>query len=267
MKFSIVVPNFNSEKWIEKLLSSILDQTYKDYEVIIVDDMSTDNSREIINKFISDNDLYVKFCMYHSFKKRWNGGTRNLGVSYAKGDYILFADCDDWFNSTDCLEQIAKVIEENNEPDLVRLSYHFIEIGEGDVVLREKSLKDLAHSIFVAPWTKCIKRELFVPFPENTLIEDVVQHIAQIDNIETYAICSTPIMVWNRTNKEAISATGKVYDKESKRWSSIYRNLADLIDLRCKHDYCEARRQARIAFYEDIVHNAKEGTIVERGDK
>lgn len=265
MKFSIVIPNYNSEKWIEKLLNSILEQTYKDYEVIIVDDMSTDNSIEIIKDYIEkfeDKIFLVGLC-----EKRWNGGTRNVGVECARGDYILFADCDDWFVSKKSLEELAKLIEENNEPDLVRLSYHFIEIGEGDVILQEKSLEELAKTVFVAPWTKCIKRELFVPFPENTLIEDVVQHIAQIDNIENFVVYDKPVMVWNRTNKEAISATGRLYDKESKRWSSIYRNLADLIDLRCKHNYCEARRQERIAFYENIVHNAEEGTIVERGNK
>lgn len=265
MRFSIVIPNYNSEKWIEKLLSSIEEQTYKDYEVIVVDDMSTDRSVEII-----ENCIYRfkgKITLIHLDKKHWNGGTRNVGVDYADGDYIIFADCDDWFYSDNCLAEIANVIEKNNEPDLVRLPYHFLDIGEGNVPLKEKTLKELTNSIFVAPWTKCIKRELFVPFPENTLIEDVVQHIAQMDVIETFALCSIPIMVWNRRNKDAISANGRIYNKESKRYSSIYRNLADLLDLRCKHDYCEVRRQERIAFYEDIVHNAKEGTIVERGDK
>lgn len=265
MKFSIIIPNYNSEKWIERLLNSILEQTYKDYEVIIVDDMSEDRSVEIVENY--GDKFEGGFKLIQLGEKRWNGGSRNVGVEHAKGDYILFADCDDWFNSDNCLAEIASCIEKNNEPDLVRLSYHFVEIGEGDVPLKEKTIEQLAHTIFVAPWTKCIKRKLFVPFPENTLIEDVVQHIAQIDVIETFALCDIPIMVWNRRNTEAISANGRVYDKESKRWSSIYRNLADLIDLRCKHSYCEERRQARIAFYEDIVHNAKEDTIVERGDK
>lgn len=269
MKFSIIIPNYNSEKWIEKLLQSILEQTYTDYEVIVVDDMSEDRSVEIVEKYVKK---YVKkfekrLKIIKLKEKRWNGGARNVGVENARGKYILFADCDDWFYANNCLEEIAKCIEQNNEPDLVRLSYYFVDIGEGKVPLKEKSLEELTHSIFVAPWTKCVKRELFVPFPENTLIEDVVQHIAQMDVIENFVLCSTPIIVWNRRNKEAISANGRVYNKESKRYTSIYRNLADLMDLRCKHDYCEKRRQARIAFYEDIVHNAKEDTIVERGDK
>ena len=259
MKFSIVIPNYNSEKWIDKCLNSILEQTYKDYEVIIVDDMSTDNSVAKIKEFTDSRIKLIKLT-----QKRWNGGTRNVGVENAKGDYILFADCDDWFYTNNCLETIANIIDKS-KTDLVRLSYHFIEIGEGDVILNEKTLPELTKTVFVAPWTKCVKRELFVPFPENTLIEDVVQHIAQIDNIETFELCPIPIMVWNRTNKDAISATGRKYTADSKRYSSIYRNVADLIDLRCKHTYCEEHRVWRLNNYLDIVHTSKEDTIVERG--
>lgn len=264
MKFSIIIANYNSEKWIERLLKSILEQTYTDYEVIIVDDMSKDKSVEIVEKYVDKFKEKLKIIKLE--EKRWNGGTRNVGVENAKGEYLLFADCDDWFYSKDGFKAISDIID-SKRPDLVRLPYHFIDIGEGDVPLCERSIEELANTVFVAPWTKCVKRELFVPFPENTLIEDIVQHIAQIDNIETFALCPIPIMVWNRRNREAISANGRIYEKESKRYTSIYRNLADLMDLRCKHDYCEKRRQARIAFYEDIVHNSKEGTIVERGDK
>lgn len=263
MKFSVVIPNYNSEKWIEKTLKSILEQTFDDYEVIVVDDMSTDISVRIIENYIDDFNGKLKLIKLR--KKRWNGGSRNAGVEKARGDYILFIDCDDWFLSNNCFEEIAKIINEYDSPDLIRLPYAFTGKYTRSVPLREKSFKELADTIFVAPWTKCVKRKLFVPFPENTLIEDVVQHIAQIDVIKDFVLCPTPIIMWNRGNPEAISAEGNKYDKESKRYTSIYRNLADLLDLRCKHDYCEQRRQQRIAFYEDIIHNSKEDTIVERG--
>ena len=84
-------------------------------------------------------------------------------------------------------------------------------------------------------------------------MEDVVQHIAQVDNIETMGWCNTPVVVWNRENENAISSDVAKYDKSSKRYSSVYRNMADLLDLRCKHDYCEEQRQWRIKNYEDII--------------
>lgn len=265
MRFSIIIPNYNSEKTIIKLLDSIKNQTFKDYEIVIIDDMSTDRSVEIINKYkLANQDICIKLWSLHS--KRYNGGTRNVGVEYSEGDYILFADCDDWFFSNTSLEAISKVIDRNPNIDLVRLSYAPCINGEfcriGTVRLHENSLEKLVDSIFVAPWLKCIRRDLFVPFPENTLCEDVVQHIAQIDNIERFVCCDEPIMVWNRDNPEAISADGKVYERDSKRFSSIYRQLADLLDLRCKHGYCETERQKRIEWYLNKIHKSEEGTIV-----
>ena len=265
MRFSIIIPNYNSEKFVTRLLDSIKIQTCQDFEVVIIDDMSVDDSYNVIKNYIEKNNL-GKWRVYHAAEKLYNGGGRNQGARIATGDYLLFADCDDWFFSNTSLEAISKVIDRNPNIDLVRLSYAPCINGEfckiGTVRLHENSLEKLVDSIFVAPWLKCIRRDLFVPFPENTLCEDVVQHIAQIDNIERFVCCDEPIMVWNRDNPEAISADGKVYERDSKRFSSIYRQLADLLDLRCKHGYCETERQKRIEWYLNKIHKSEEGTIV-----
>lgn len=265
MRFSIIIPSYNCEETIVKLLDSIKAQTYKDYEVIIVDDISEDKSVEVIENYIEENKLN-KFFLLKAVNKLFNGGTRNLGVKCAKGDYILFADCDDWFYSDKCLEEISKVIDKNKGIDLIRLSYAPCVNGYiGCVKLHENTLEELANTVFVAPWTKCIRKDLFIPFPENTLIEDVVQHIAQLDVIENYTFCDLPIMVWNRDNKNAISADGRQYSRDSKRFSSLYRNIADLIDLKVKKEYCKNRREQRINWYLDKVHHSKENEIVRTG--
>ena len=261
MKFSIVIPNYNSEKWIIRLLDSIKAQTYKNYEVIIVDDMSQDNSFEILTNYLYDKELHGKYRLFENTTKKWNGGTRNFGVECADGDYLVFADCDDYFYSENVLQTLSDIID-NEEPDCIRLPYRFEEAGTGNVMLKENTPEELVHSVFIAPWTKCIKRELFIPFPENTLIEDIVQHIAQCDVINTISLCPTPVMVWNRRNENAISYSKRVYSKNSKRYSSIYRNTADLIDLECKHEYCKEERDKRLAIYLDKIHNSKEGELV-----
>lgn len=260
--FSIIIPNYNSEKWIRKLLESILYQTYKDYEIIIVDDMSTDNSVQIIKEIIGNK---VPCQIIELKEKRWNGGSRNIGVEHAKGEYILFADCDDWFNNKDCLKEIASVINKTHA-DIIRLPYKaYSGLAKATVKLKETSLETFTKSVFVAPWTKCIKRKLFIPFPENTLLEDVVQHIAQLDVCETFANCNIPIIVWNRANREAISSDTAKYTKDSKRYSSVYRNMADLLDLKCRHDYCEEQRQFRIKAYEDIIQKGEILNLINGG--
>lgn len=249
MRFSVIIANYNSEKWISKCLNSVLEQTYKNYEVIIVDDVSTDNSINIIENYM--NKFPIKLIKLE--KKAYNGGARNIGVKEAKGDYIIFMDCDDWLHSNQCFMEISKEIDRTNA-DLIRLPYQaYTTKARGRVNYHENTPEELVKSIFVAPWTKCVKRELFVDFPENTLLEDVVQHIAQVDNIETIGHVNIPIIVWNRANDDAISSDNVKYTKESKRYSSVYRNLADLLDLRCKHNYCEVHRQWRIGNYEDII--------------
>ncbi|MCL2596341.1 MAG: glycosyltransferase [Paludibacter sp.] len=93
MKFSIVIPVYNVEKYLEQCLQSLQNQTFTDFEVICVNDGSTDNSLEIINNF--------KISKQWDFKiiNQKNGGlsdARNAGIRVAKGNYILFLDSDDW---------------------------------------------------------------------------------------------------------------------------------------------------------------------------
>jgi glycosyltransferase involved in cell wall biosynthesis len=248
IKYSIVIPNYNSSKWLKRCLDSVLEQTYKNFELIIVDDMSTDDSPNIIKEY---NDERIK--SYRLMRKGYNGGTRNFGVSVATGDYILFLDCDDWLVDKNVLKEINNTILQNPNVDLVRLSYVAHKGRDARVKIRDNNLKDLANSVFCAPWTKMVKREKFVPFPENTLLEDVVQHIAQIDNIDTMVNHYNYWAVWNRENEDAISSDVAKYTEESKRFSSVYRNYADLLDLKCKHDYCEEQRQFRLRNYKDII--------------
>lgn len=246
--FSIIIPNYNSKDYIKRCIDSVLNQTYTNFELIIVDDMSTDNSVDLIKEY---NDPRIK--LIELTEKRFNGGTRNVGIDNAKGEYILFLDCDDYISEENVLYKLNSFIE-NNKVDLIRLSYIANKNKvKAKVSIKEENIYKLANTVFVAPWTKCIKREKIVKFPENTLLEDVVQHIAQIDNIDNFANSNIYCAVWNRNNDNAISSDTAKYTKDSKRYSSVYRNMADLLDLKCKHDYCEEQRQFRIKNYENII--------------
>lgn len=258
MLFSVIIPNYNSARWIDRLMQSIETQTFKDYEVIIVDDISTDGSLGLIEKYLKDN-----VHLYINNRKRYNGGTRNVGVEKAKGEYILFIDCDDYFYRDDCFQTIANIIERDNHPDLVRLPYHYlVKNGEGDVYTpsQEKTLPEITRSVYVAPWTKCIKKELFVEFPESTLIEDVSQHIEQMDKIETFSVCPIPINVWNCRNEKAIS-NPQQETKSLKRIASWWYIIGNLIELEGKlqHDYTEAHRIWRLNNYKQIAKEKLNG--------
>lgn len=259
MKFSIIIPNYNSREYIERCIKSVLNQTYKNFELIIVDDFSTDGSVDIVKKYQKKNIHLIK-----NTKKGFNGGTRNTGILYSKQfntDYTVFLDNDDWFVDNICLEEIAKIIKENNNPDCISLSYNCL-IGENSFLqsMIRNSPKELVESVYVACWTKCIKSDLIQLFPENTLMEDVVQHIAQCDVLKTVVSCSKPIVCWNRNNINSCSREENQNCQQGKWQSSMYRYAADLMDLQCETDYCEEHRKWRL---EVALNNIKEGKYIQ----
>ena len=111
MKFSIIVPVYNVEKYLKKCLDSIIDQTYKNYEVIVVNDGSPDNSQAIIEEYKKNYPNKIK-----AYNKQ-NGGlsdARNFGLQYTTGDYVIFVDSDDYVKN-DMLEVLNNNIKENED--------------------------------------------------------------------------------------------------------------------------------------------------------
>lgn len=95
-KVSVIVPLFNSKKYIKNLLKSLVKQTFQDIEIICVDDGSTDNSAEIIKNFIKRDD---RISYYHQ-KNAGGGAARNFGISKALGEYLICLDSDDLYEKT-----------------------------------------------------------------------------------------------------------------------------------------------------------------------
>lgn len=123
MRFSIIVPVYNSEKYLVKCLESIINQTNQDFELLIINDGSPDDSQEIINKYQNKYPFKIK-----SFIKE-NGGlsdARNYGVTKAIGEYILFIDSDDFIN-TRLLEQLESCIQKDL-PDII--GYNFVDMNQ-----------------------------------------------------------------------------------------------------------------------------------------
>ena len=181
-KISVIVPVYNTEKYLEKCLESIVNQTYQDFEVIIVNDGSTDNSREIIDKYIEKYPEKIK-CI-----NKQNGGlssARNCGIEAATGDYIAFVDSDDYIDMQ-FFEQLLHYVK--RDIDLIKFKlikvdeeYKQLEKISGpvfDEFTGEKGFNTLAFKdVLLEP--ACLylyKRALFVEnklkFLENTYHED-----------------------------------------------------------------------------------------------
>ena len=123
-KFSIIIPFFNSGKTLEKCLNSIVSQNYDNIEVVMIDNGSTDNSKEIVDNF--KTILNIKY-LYD--KKAKIGRLRNIGIKYVSGDYILFLDSDDFF-CDGLIKLLNKKLDEYSGIDIIRFNANRIELKE-----------------------------------------------------------------------------------------------------------------------------------------
>ena len=108
---SIVIPNYNSEVHIVKTLDSVLHQTYKNFEIIIVDDRSKDSSVQIIENYIKDHDSIRIKLIYLDKNHGMPAAPRNIGVENANGEWIAFLDCDDIWHPSKLKLQMKALID------------------------------------------------------------------------------------------------------------------------------------------------------------
>ena len=115
---SLIIPVFNSQNTLVECLDSILNQSYNSYEIIIVNDGSTDNSQQIIEQYAI---LYPSIIKYVTKDNSGIGGARNVGIDKATGQYLGFVDSDDYVASN-YFTVIEKIVK-SQEPDLIIFSY------------------------------------------------------------------------------------------------------------------------------------------------
>lgn len=240
--FRVIIPTYNRPDMLKNAIDSVRSQTFKDYVLVIPHDRS--DKDEIVN----DNGII------HVYHKSWdfNGGNRNRALEAVKdGMYTIFMDDDDIFYNDTAFQDLHDFIVQHNYPDLVRLPYKKLYVKSGANSIKdydgEDTLYKLARSYRVAPWTKCVKSSLLARFPYHMVHEDVVQHIAQIDKIKTFAKFPSPV-VESRLYKDDPDIYPPITEK-----TSILRLVAELMDLNLTHDYCEEVRENRIDFYANMI--------------
>jgi glycosyltransferase involved in cell wall biosynthesis len=134
---SIIIPNFNKATFIAESIRSVLEQDFEDWEAIIVDDGSTDNSVEIINNLVS-NDPRLKLFQRNRLPK--GGSTcRNIGIENARGDYLFFFDSDDLMTK-DCIGERVNLMQDNTTLDFAvfPVGTFYKAIGDSTMVWRTK---------------------------------------------------------------------------------------------------------------------------------
>ena len=123
MKVSIIVPVYNSEKYLKDCLDSLVNQTLKDIEIIVIDDASSDNSLEILKDY--ESKYPNKIRVYANTKNLGQGATRNKGIKLATGEYIGFLDSDDYVNFN-MYAKMYEMAKKNDDPEIVTTGLVFV---------------------------------------------------------------------------------------------------------------------------------------------
>lgn len=232
--FSIMIPVYNVKDYIEHCLTTVLNQTFNDYEIVLIDDGSTDGSGEICDKYCEENKDRV--TVIH----KQNGGllaARRTGVEAAKGKYGVFVDSDDYV-SEKLLETVFQKINENDGADMVIYNFarHFDKNGEdvnnlptftGDKVFTEDK-SDIYNKIIYTYelnniWMKVINMDLvrddttdYTMYYSNSYGEDLLQSLYPI----TYAkkiVYTDNVLYYYRINEKSMTAAVNydVLDKQN----------------------------------------------------
>ena len=222
---SVLIPAYNAEKTIEKTLDSLLHQSIQEFEVVIVDDGSSDETQHILEIYKKKSDIFRVY-------KQNNSGvaaTRQKLIEKAKGKYLLFCDADDYYN-TNTIETVIKTIE-REKPDLLIYGYSLIK-ENGKKTIKKRKLdegrysKDNCEQQYIngltdlywsALWNKCYKKDIVekghvLQFQE--IIEDVIFNAEYIGRCKSIYILERNL--YNYVQIGESLTRGKKIDSEEK---------------------------------------------------
>jgi len=226
-EISIIVPNYNTAKYLPRCLDSLINQTFQDIEILVIDDGSTDDSVKIMESY-QDQRIHI---LHHKGDGFGPGGARNMGLDQATGTYVMFCDSDDWYEPNMCQKMYETIQREKVDVVCCQNSFDYEEdLGSDEIESRAKrnyfripkkgkynlSIKRIFKTSVVL-WNKIWRRDLieqyairFVPKNEHDddafwfMYASIAQTIFYIkDNLYHYFLRKNSIMsaVFNKTPK------------------------------------------------------------------
>lgn len=262
-KFAIIVPNCNNDHgkykgktYLQNCIESVLNQTYKNFKLIIVDDCSTDTSIETIKSYKDD-----RITLIQNKRKRYNGGSRNVGIEYVLNnvdfDYFIFLDSDDFYSTNEALKTINDRLF---DCDLILIGMHLID-NNGIFMTKYHEYDNYQdfflsdNKVWCTAWARIIRKDKIVFFPESTLMEDRSWSYEQADNVcfENIRNLKQPLYIWNRMN-----TTNSVSIVRDKIWeASAWKHIGEqkMLLTRLKHKEMIPVIEERIKHCEELIRS------------
>lgn len=225
-RFSIIMAAYNAEKEIEDSIKSVLNQNFKNFEFIVVNDASTDSTADIVAKY---NEIKL---INHTKNKR-AGGARNTGIENSNGEYIIFLDSDDILANKDVLSKIDEKIC-NDKPDLVYLGFKSIGSAlQGEFIPTEhNSIKEnrISEWKFGNVWDICWRKEYLddnnIRFVEDKYFEDFVFYYKGVLKSSSYKYTDFISIIYQSGRSESMTTA-----VTSKKMKDLYYNIEELLDV------------------------------------
>lgn len=225
-RFSIIMAAYNAEKEIEKAIKSVLNQTYRNFEFIIVNDFSTDNTAKIVSK-------YDEIKLINHTQNKRAGGARNTGLDNARGEYVIFLDSDDVLADDEVLERIDNKIGED-KVDIVYLGFKAIgDALQGEFIPnKHNSIKEnrIVEWKYENVWDVCWRREYLdcnkIRFVEGKYFEDFVFYYKGILKSSSYKFTDFVSIVYQSGRPESMTTLVNY-----KKIKDLYFNMEELLDL------------------------------------
>lgn len=236
-QFSIIIPLYNKSKYISKCLRTIQNQTYKNWECIVIDDGSTDDGGNIVKK-IASKDSRIK--LYRQ-KNSGPSAARNMGLKHASGEYVQFVDADDIYPDEYVLEKMNEVINDKNFDAYSGLigikkgggspSY---ELGINKVTNKIQKFNDIDNEYFLVRFfIKLDKIKKYnIKFPEYTRVgEDPVFLLNLLSNIKEFYATEIPVYIYNT----GASSNSRIEDYSDKYLNDYLKAQLDILDVCAKN--------------------------------
>ncbi len=288
LKISVIIPVYNVEKFLKQCVDSVLNQTYKNIEVILVDDGSYDNCPKLCDNY-AKKDSRIKVI------HKQNGGlssARNTGVKYVTGDYIMYVDSDDWIDNDTCENAIIKAIQTDSDVVIWPYIREYADnslpkriFDKNEIIFNEEDVKNKIHrrlfglvneelsspenaDSIVTVWGKLYRAELIknneIKFVDTKLIgtnEDALFNIEIFKNVKKAIFINKYFYHYRKDNVSSFTTLYK--EKLFSQWQHLFDIMKEyIVKNQCDNMFDTALKNriclSIIGLGLNIVNNKKE---------
>lgn len=242
---SIIVPVYHVEDYISECLDSLINQTYKDIEIICINDCTLDNSVTLIKEYMK-KDARIKLVNHE--ENRGLGGARNTGIKESRGDYILFVDSDDYLDITMTEKLYTSIIQSQSDASVCGVmladatnntfkphtAFHYNELAAQSVYSIEKdSDKEILTNMWPSAWNKLFKasiiKQYHILFKEKILYEDHTFFYEYFSHCKHFSYINEPLYFYRQQRPHSITTHSTGREKEIftilQYISEIFKNM------------------------------------------